>query len=218
MFKRETLIISLAALVLIGAACSSKKSAEPQEVLESAAPPPAATSPQADNAIAGEVRSIDSTGSSMTVRISDGKEHRVEITPETKVGALHHGVAGEGKGAQAIAKTTAAEIKKGTVVVVHYVEKEGRMVASHVNRGSKAVVKESNIVIRKVDREGRKVYARAKDGAEHVYELGHQTTIAAGNKITDIGKLTGEKLKEGAQATVHFSEESGQKVLHFLKH
>ena len=218
MYTKRILAVSVATLALIGAGCSSNKPAEPPKAAESAPPATPAAPPPADSAIAGEVRSIDPAGSSMTVRTADGKTHRVHVTPETKVDALHHGVAEGGRGAEAIARTTAQDIKKGTVVAIHYAEKEGKMVASHVKRGSKAVVKESEVVIRKVDQEGRKVYAKAKDGTEHVYEVGKEATIATGNKIADVGKVTGEKLKEGTQATIHFSEESGRKVMHFLKH
>lgn len=59
---------------------------------------------------------------------------------------------------------------------------------------------------------------KTKDGAEHVYDVGKDATIASGGKIAGVGKLAVERIPEGAEATIHFSEEAGQKVVHFFSH
>jgi arginine repressor len=166
----------------------------------------------------GEVRSVDPKGESIVIRTNDGVSHTVHVNPDTKVASLHDGVVEVGKGAEAIAKVTADEVKKGTMVAVHYTEKEGKMVASQVKRGSKAIVKEGEVVIQKIDQEGRTITVKTKDGAEHVYEVGKEATIATGNKVAEVGKATGSKIAEGTKATIHFSEQQGQKIIHFLKH
>jgi hypothetical protein len=221
--------LALAALVLFGTGCSSNKPAAPAKQAEQQPAAPAAQTPAAqtapaetpvpqESAMVGQIRSVSPKGDQIVLRTADGKDHTVEVTSDTKVGSLHDGIVEIGKGAEAVAKVTAKEVKDGTMVAVHFTEKEGKMVASQVKRGAKAVVKESEVIVKKVDETGRKITVQTKDGAEHVYEVGKEATIATGNKIADIGKLTGAKISEGTKATIHFSDMQGQKVLHFFKH
>jgi uncharacterized protein with PhoU and TrkA domain len=219
--------IAFAALVLFGTGCSSNKSAEPAKQAEQQpatppAAPPATATPETpiprENAMVGQIQSVSPKGDKIVLRTAEGKQHTVEVTPETKVASLHDGMVEIGKGTESVAKVTAKEVKDGTMVAVHFTEKEGKLVASEVKRGSKAVVKETKVIVKKVDETGRKVIVQTEDGAEHVYEVGKEATIATGDKIVDIGKLSGAKIAEGTKATIHFSEQQGQKMLHFFKH
>jgi len=65
---------------------------------------------------------------------------------------------------------------------------------------------------------GERIIVKTKDGAEEVYEVGKRATVATGNKITEVGKWTGDKVVAGTKATISYTEEAGKKVVHFVEH
>jgi ElaB/YqjD/DUF883 family membrane-anchored ribosome-binding protein len=164
------------------------------------------------------VEAVDPKGESITIRTKDGKVQKVEVGPDTEVKGLKSGAEEVGKGAAGVAKAAASEIKKGTRVAITYTEKEGKLIAHKVQHASKEVVKESEVVIHKVEDGGKKVLVKTKDGTEHVYEVSKDATVAAAKKTGEFGHMIGGKLTEGAKATLHFTEESGKKVVHFVQH
>lgn len=209
--------LSVAAIAVLSVGCSSNKPApppEPPKAAESAPPPPAVE----ESAIVGQLQSVGPNGSPIVIRTSDGQDHTIQVAQDTEVSSLHDGAVQVAKGAEEMAKTAVGGVKKGTMVAVHFTEKEGKLVASKVKTGSKEVVKETEVVVTKVDEGGRKVWVKTKDGAEHVYEVSKDATIATGKKVSEVGKATGSKIAEGTKATIHFTEQQGQKLMHFMKH
>ncbi|MBL0160399.1 MAG: hypothetical protein IPP47_25460 [Bryobacterales bacterium] len=218
MSKPLIALLTLSALGVFGVGCSSKP---PQPVAETpkAAEPVVTEAPdEPTHAIVGEVTEVDPAGAHVKVRTSDGKEHHVEIGPKTKLRTIEHGVEQVAHGTEEVAKATARDVKKGTMVAVRFTEKEGKLVAHEVHHASKEVVKKSEVVIHKIDEDGRKIIVKTKDGAEKVYEVSKDATIATGHKLTDVGKATGEKIVVGTKATIHFTEKAGKSIAHFVHH
>jgi len=211
-------LLTIAAIGLFLAGCSSKPPApaatETSKAAAEAPAPPAAPT----HAVVGEVQEVEPQGGSLTVRTANGEVHRVEVASHTEVKGLKEGVLEAGKGAEGMAKALGSDIKRGTMVVVKYSEKEGKLVAHEVKHASKVVVKHSEVVIHKVEDGGQKVIAKTKDGAQHTYEVSKDATVTTSKKIAEAGSAAGTKIEEGAKATVHFTEDAGKKVAHFVSH
>jgi len=209
-------LLTAAAIGLFLAGCSSKPTA-PAPPTE---PPKAATEarPEPTHAIAGEVQEADPQGGSITVRTAQGEVHRVEVAPHTEVKGLKEGTSEVGKGAAGMAKAVGTDVKRGTMVVVKYTEREGTLVAHEVKHASKDVVKESEVVIHKVEDGGKRVIVKTSNGAKQVYEVSKDATVTTGKEIASAGSATGAKISEGAKATIHFTEDAGNKVVHFVSH
>jgi len=226
MSQRYLLLTSIAVLGLVLGGCSSKPT---QPATEAPTPgaqsaPPSApevasqTVPQPTNAVVGEVQEVDPKGAYLIVKTSDGKLHRVETPADANLRKLKHGLGEVGDSIAEGTKSTMAEVKKGTLVAVRYTEKDGKLVAHEIQNASKTVVKKSEVVIDRVEEGGSKIIVKTKNGTEEAYHVGKNATIAAGDKISDIGKATGAKFAAGTKATIHFTEEQGQKVAHFVNH
>lgn len=215
---RNNHVLPIAAILGFAlAGCSSKAPETPAEPPKTAAEAPV-PAPESALIVGGEVESVDPKGESITIRTKDGKVQKVEVSPDTEVKGLKSGAEEVAKGAEGLAKAAAAEVKKGTKVAITYTEKEGKLVARKVQHATKEVVKESEVVIHKIEDGGKKVVVKTKDGAEHVYEVSKDATVAAAKKTGDFGHMIGGKISEGAKATFHFTEESGKKVVHFVQH
>jgi len=212
--KRNSLLTA-AATVLLLSGCSSKPPATetPKAAAEAPAPPQEPT-----HAVVGEVQEVDPQGSSITIRTSSGEVHRIQVDSEAQVSSVKQGASETGKGISHLAKAVGTDIKKGTLVAVKYTEREGKLVAHEVKHASKEAVKGTEVVVHKIADGGKKVVVKTKDGAEHVYEVSKDVTVTAGKKIAKAGESTGSAISEGAKATLHFTEEQGGKVVHFVSH
>jgi len=214
-----TQFVAVMTLSGLGVSGSGRSSEPTQPVAEApnAAEPVVVEAPaEATHAMIGEVTDVDPEGKYVKLRTSDGTEHRVEIGPKTEVRGIQHGVEQLGQGAEEVAKVTARDVKKGTMMAVRYSEKEGKLIAHDVQHASKAIVKETKVVVHKIDEGGKKIVVKTKDGAEKVFEVGKGATIATGKTLAEIGKVTGEKIVAGTEATIHFTEKSGQSIAHFV--
>lgn len=208
-------LLTAAATVVFLAGCSSKPPATetPKTTAEAPAPPQEPT-----HAIVGEVQEVDPQGSSITIRTANGEIHRVQVDSEAHVTGLKQGASETGKGITHLAKAVGTDVKKGTMVAVKYTEKEGKLIAHEVKHASKEVVKGTEVVVHKVVDGGKRVVVKTRDGVEHTYEVGKDVTVTAGKQIAKAGTATGSAISEGAKATLHFTEEQGSKVVHFVSH
>ena len=212
-------LIPVAVFALLLGGCSSKPTQQPAaEAPKAEAPKPVAEAPPAPtHAIVGQVQQVDPQGAYIVVKTADGKQQRVQTTPDTEFGTLKHGTVEIAKGAEGFAKLTAAEVKKGTMVTVRYTEKEGKLIAHEVGHAARKTVKQSEVVFQKMEQGGEKIIVKTTNGAEEVYDVGKRATVTTGNKITEAGKWTGDKVVAGTKATISYTEEAGKKVVHFVE-
>ena len=216
MLLRHAPLGLLAVLALTVAGCGSKttetKSAESKPAAPVAEAPSAPT-----HVVAGEVRAVDPSGKRLTVGTPDGKQHEIQIEDHTSHQSLKHGAEQMGKGAVELAKASGDKLKQGTQVVVRYTEKEGRLIGHQVHHAADVTVEKTEVVVQRVEEGGRKVVVKTKDGAEQVYEVSKKTTLAAGDKIVEVGETAGQKIETGAKATIHWTEDAGRKVAHLFQ-
>jgi hypothetical protein len=217
MSKSQFSLLFLAAAVLVMSGCSSKPPEPAAEAPKAAETAPAAA-PAADQAIVGEVTQVAADGSSMTVRTSDGQDHQVEVKPDTMVRTIQHGATEAGEATASGAKAVGTEVKKGTMVAVHYTEEGGKMVAREVQGASKETVKQSEVVIEKVEDGGKTVWVKTKDGTLEAYEVSKNATVATGKKVGEAGKVSANAVASGTKATITWTEKAGKKVAHIFQH
>lgn len=208
-----TTALAVAGLVLAG--CS-----KPPEPATEAPKAEAVETSEAEptHALSGELEEAAAADSHLVIRTDDGQRHRVEVHSGTKMNPFRHAAEQIGAGTKEMAQATASSVKKGTMVAVRYTEKEGKLVAHHVQHASGQTVKKTEAIVHRIDDDGRKIVVKTKDGAEEVYEVSKDATHASARKIASVGKAAGAEIKSGTKATIHFTEEAGKKVAHFFHH
>jgi hypothetical protein len=157
------------------------------------------------HAVAGTVSKVDKASKTLVIKAADGTEHTFKYTEKTAV----RGAKGASKDAKKAMLDTYMDGKEGTNVIVHYTEKGADKTAVAVEDLGKDGVKVSEGTITKVDKAARTVTVKTKDGAEETYDLSKDAVI-------DSGKGIAKETKEGEKVTVHYTEEGGKKIAHFL--
>jgi hypothetical protein len=161
------------------------------------------------HAAEGVVNKTDKTGKTIAIKTADGTEHVFKFTERTairtssetaheaKMGALDTYFAG----------------KDGTHVVVRYIGTGADKTATVVEDFGKTSLKAGKGTVTHVDRAAHTVAVKTDDGAESTYKLGQQAIVE-----TDHGVVKGSRyaLKEGDKITVHYTEDAGEKVVHFF--
>jgi len=160
-----------------------------------------------EHATEGTVTKVDHAAKTITVKTADGVEHVFKFTAHT---TMH--------GARAV-KTGAVDTylagKEGTHVVVHYTEEGADKTAVGVEDLGKDTVKVSKGTVTGVDKVGHTVTVKTEDGAEETYRVGKDAAVDSEHGVV---KGTEYTAKKGEKVTVHYTEEAGHKVAHFIKH
>ena len=81
--------------------------------------------------------------------------------------------------------------------------------AMEVGKVSKDGFKATKGTVTKFDKETKTIVIKSADGTEKTFEL-------AGKALEDAGKATGAGVAKGAKVTVHYTEEGGKKVAHYV--
>ena len=173
-----------------------------------------ATGPRAQHvvhAVTGAVTRVDATAQTIAVKTADGIEEVFKYTAKTGVHA-----AADTKDA---AKTGAVDAymagKEGSHVVVRYVGKGSDKTAIGIKDFGKDTLKVSKGRVTRVDQSAHTVALKTEDGTEVTYHLGKDAIEDTEHGVVDGTKHTA---KEGDRVVVHYSEEAGNKIIHFLKH
>jgi hypothetical protein len=116
------------------------------------------------------------------------------------------------------AKTGAVESymkgKEGTTVVVHYTGEGAEKSAVAVRDMGKDTVKVSEGTVTKVDKAGHTVTVKTEDGSEETYHVAKDATVETGHGV----EKGADYAKDGEKVTVHYTDEAGKKVAHFIRH
>ena len=158
------------------------------------------------HAVAGAITKVDKASKTFVIKAADGTEHVFKYSDKTTVRAAKD----TDKDAKKGMLDAYMEGKEGTNVVVHYTEKGADKTAVAVEDLGKDGVKVSEGTITKVDKAAHTVTVKTKDGAEETYQLSKDAVV-------DTGKGVVKETKEGEKVTVHYTEESGKKIAHFLR-
>jgi len=161
------------------------------------------------HAVAGAVTKIDKTGKTIAIKTADGSEQVFKYTEHTAIRASGD----TGHAAKMGALDTYFTGKEGTKVVVRYMGKGVDKTATVVEDFGKDALKAGKGTVTHVDRAARTVAIKTDDGAETTYKMGSQAIVE-----TDHGLVKGTRyaLKEGDKVTVHYTEDAGDKIIHFF--
>lgn len=163
------------------------------------------------HAVAGAVTKVDAGAKTIAVKTADGTEEVFKYTAKTSV-----------RGAREVAKTAkAASVdtymagKEGTQVVVRYVSKGADRTALSIKDFGQDTLKAGKGTVTHVDRTAHTVAIKGEDGTEATYRVSKDATIDTEHGVVEGAKYTA---KEGDRVIFHYSEDAGEKVVHFVKH
>ena len=63
----------------------------------------------------------------------------------------------------------------------------------------------------------RTVVVKTGDGVEETLELSEHAVVDSEKGIVDASKFTAKETEKGSKVIVHYTEEGGRKVAHFIK-
>lgn len=163
------------------------------------------------HAVTGAVTKVDATAKTIAVKTADGSEEVFKYTEKTSV----RGAKSAGDATKTAAVDTYMAGKEGTQVVVRYVGKGADKTAIGVKDFGKDTLKVSKGTVTKVDHAAHTVGIKTEDGTEATYRVSKDAAVDTEHGVVEGAKYSA---KEGDHIVVHYSEEAGHKVVHFLKH
>jgi preprotein translocase subunit YajC len=148
---------------------------------------------KAEHAVTGTVTKIDDASKTFVIKTADGTEETFKWTGKSMIKAG----------------------KEGTNFVVHYTEEGSDKTAVAVKDIGKGTLKVADGTVTKVGDGGKTITVKTADGTEHTFDVAAHATADAG---TETGKSVATACKVGDHVTVHYTEDAGKKVAHFIKH
>jgi len=160
-----------------------------------------------EHATEGIVTRVDSVAKKIAVKTADGTEEVFKFTGKTAVHAA--------KGVKTGAVDSYLAGKEGTHVVVHYTGEGADKTAVAVDDFGKDTVKVGEGTVTGLDKAGHTVTVKTEDGSEETYHVAKDATVDTEHGVV---KGTEYTAKKGEKVSVHYTEEAGKKVAHFIKH
>jgi hypothetical protein len=160
-----------------------------------------------EHATVGILTHVDSAVKHIVVKTADGTEEVFRFTARTVVG-----------GAKEAKKGTVASYfvgKEGTHVVVRFTGEGTVKTAVGIDDLGKGATKIGEGMVVGTDKVAHTVTVKTKDGGEETYHVASNATVD-----TDHGVVNGTEYvaRNGEKVTVHYTEDAGKKVAHFIKH
>jgi YD repeat-containing protein len=171
----------------------------------------AAVAQNAMHAVAGAVTKVDDAGKTIAVKTADGTEHVFKYTAKTSV----TGAQAAGEDVKTAGVDSYMKGKEGTHVVVRYMGKGSDKTAVSIKDFGKDALKTGRGTITHVDHAAHTVAIKTEQGGEDTYRVSKDATIDTEHGIVEGSKYTA---KEGDKVLFHYSEEGGDKIVHFVKH
>ena len=158
----------------------------------------------ADDAVVA-VDKVDTAAKTMTCKTADGTEEVFKYTDKTTVA-----------GTKDVAKASDLAGKDGYHFVVHYTKVGSDKVVSGMDFAGKGAWKDTKGTVEAIDHGSKTVTVKLADGSVETFHMADHCTVDAGKGVAKMSMDTGQSVKKGTQVTVHYTEESGKKVAHFL--
>ena len=158
----------------------------------------------------GVVTKVDSAAKTIAVKTADGTEHVFKYTGKTTMRASKE----VAHGAKVGSVDTYMAGKEGTHVVVHYTGEGAEKTAVGVEDFGKDGLKVSKGTVTHVDKAAKTVTVKTEDGTEETFHVAKDAAVDTAH-----GAVKGSEYvaKEGEHVTVHYSDEAGKKVAHFIR-
>src|SRR5512146_1932226 len=136
--------------------------------------------------------------------------------------AIEHAVAGKITRVDSTAKTMVVKLADGTEQIFHFTEhtavraaKGGSKAATAVDDYGQNAFQVTRGTVVKTDKAAHTVTVRTKDGVEHTYQMAKNASV---DTTQGIVKGSEYDAKKGEKVVVHYTNEAGNKVAHFIKH
>jgi hypothetical protein len=162
------------------------------------------------HAVSGAVTRVDKAGKTIAIKTADGTEEVFQFTERTAVR--------DSKVVSSHAKMGIVDSyfagKEGSKVVVRYIGKGTDKTATVVDDFGKESLKVGRGTVTQFDKAAHTVAVRTEDGAVATYKMGDEAVVE-----TDHGVVRGSRylVKEGDHVVVHYTENAGDRVVHFFK-
>jgi len=163
--------------------------------------------PKVKHAIIGSIETVDKTAKTVAIKTADGTIETVKWTGKTTV-----------RGLKAGAKAVDFAGHEGSHVVVHYSVKGAEKTAHAFEYLGRETPKVMEGTIKVIGRGTRTVVVKTGDGAEETLDLSEDAVVDSEKGIVDASKFTAKETEKGSKVIVHYTEEGGRKVAHFIKH
>ncbi len=163
--------------------------------------------PKVKHAIIGSIETVDKTAKTVAIKTADGTIETVKWTGKTTV-----------RGLKAGAKAVDFAGHEGSHVVVHYSVKGAEKTAHAFKYLGRETPKVMEGTIKVIGRGTRTVVVKTGDGAEETLDLSEDAVVDSEKGIVDASKFTAKETEKGSKVIVHYTEEGGRKVAHFIKH
>jgi hypothetical protein len=160
-----------------------------------------------EHATGGVITRVDSAAKKIAVKTADGTEEVFKFTGKT---AMH-----AAKGVKTAAVDSYLAGKEGTHVVIHYTGEGADKTAVAVDDLGKGSVKVGKGTITDLDKATHTVTVKTEDGSEQTYHVAKDAAVDTEHGVV---KGTEYAAKKGEKVSVHYTEEAGQKIAHFIKH
>ncbi|HEX8289081.1 MAG TPA: hypothetical protein VF556_13850 [Pyrinomonadaceae bacterium] len=165
-----------------------------------------AAAPKVRQAIIGSVEAVDKRAKTVAVKTADGTIETIKFTGKTTV-----------RGLKDAAKAIEFAGREGSFVVAHYTIKGADKTASAFEYIGREAPKIAEGTIKVVGKAGRTVALETADGAEEVFDLSERAAVDTGKGIADAAEYTAKETVNGTKVSVHYTEEGGRKVAHFIR-
>ena len=164
-----------------------------------------------EHAMEGTVTKVDSAAKTIAVKTADGAETVFKVGSNT----LMHVAYGTSRMLKRGTADSYLAGKEGTHVVVRYTGEGAEKTATAIDDLGKNTLKISEGTVTDVDNAAHTVSVKTEAGSKETYDVARDATID-----TKDGVVRGSEYaaKVGEKATVHYTEEAGHKVAHFIKH
>lgn len=151
------------------------------------------------------VHKVDAATKTITCKTADGTEEVFKYTEKTTVA-----------GTKDIAKASDLAGKDGYHFVVHYTKVGSDKVASGLEFTGKGAWKDTKGTVEAVDHGTKTVAVKMADGSVQTFHYAEHCTVDAGKGVAKMSADSGKAVVKGSEVTVHYTEEGGKKVAHFL--
>lgn len=165
---------------------------------------------RAEHAVAGKVTKVDHAARTLVIHTTDGVDETIRFTERTVI----RGAAGVTRVADATAKASL----EGWSALVHYTGEGGDKTAVTVDRiGQRTLSVASGTVVR-LDEAGKFVVVKTAAGVEETFQLTRDVVIDTLRGLEDVAAVASHGIRKGADVTVHYADEGGNRVVYLIRH
>jgi hypothetical protein len=182
-------------LVIEAAALLAVSAAGPSSTVAAQSSPPA----QGTIALEGTMKKFYRAANVVIVTTIDGVEHAYHFAKDLVV----HG--GKGSGIDAL-----ASLKEGSTVVVHYTVQGPEQAAREVDVIGEEGLEVTEGIVTHVDRRRGQITVRYDNGTSEVFRLSERAAAETRQNL-------GQSAPSGTTVTIYYSDERGEKVVHYFR-